>query len=158
MNNKTRKLKMKYKRTSRNRVRDFMDRAEDILRTGAKCAILGYTVFFLASHNGFLDSNRTKQTRQLHNENNPKKVVASVKEEWKDNSTIALVSSMMGGGGYNPRVIRRVTFEDETQTTLDYRVMAHQPFRRWISGKEFNPQVGERYEVTNHNQLVRKVE
>jgi hypothetical protein len=149
---------MEYKITLKEKIGDFMDGAGDILKTGAKYAIGGYILFSLASHNGCLDSSRVKQARQLHNENNSTKVVANVEEEWRDNSTLELVSSAMGGAGYNPRVIRRVTFEDGTETTLDYRVLAHQPFRRWIAGEEFNPQVGDKYEVTKQNQLVRELE
>jgi hypothetical protein len=142
---------MEYKRNLR-------DRAGNILGTGVKYIIGGCILFSLASHNGLLDSNRTKQTEQLYDKNNPTKVVSGVEEEWRDNSPFSLASSIAGGAGYNPRVIRKVTFEDSSQTTLDYRVLAHQPFRRWIRGDEFNPQVGEMYEVTKHNQFVRKVE
>ena len=149
---------MENKRTLGDRVRDLGGRAVDTLKTGAKYAIGGYILFSLASHNGCLDSDRARLARRLHDDNNPVKIVKSVEEEWKDNSTLALVSSAMGGAGYNPRVIRKVTFEDGTQTTLDYRTMAHQPFRRWIGGEEFNPQVGETYEVTKNNQLIKKVE
>jgi hypothetical protein len=149
---------MEYKRTLKERIRDFGERAGDILKTGVKCAIGAYVILMLASHNGCLDSNRTKQARHLHEVNNLTKVVSSVEEKWKDNSTLAMVSCAFGGGGYNPRVIRGVTFEDGTQTILNYRVLAHQPLRKWISGEEFNPQVGEKYEVTKYNQLVRKIE
>jgi hypothetical protein len=151
-------IKMEYKRTFKDKIGDYVSGAGDLLKTGVKVAIGGYIFFSLASHNGCLDSNRTKSARQLHDENNPTKVVANIEEEWKDNSTLAFVSSAMGGAGYNPRVIRRVTFEDGTQTTLDYRVLAHQPFRKWIAGEEFNPKVGDKYEVTKQNQLVRELE
>ena len=70
---------------------------------------------------------------------------------------LELAMSVFGGSGYNPRVVRIVEFEDGSTSYLNYRTMAHQPFMRWLKGKEFNPRVGERYEVKD-NKLVRKVE
>ncbi|MFA5797907.1 MAG: hypothetical protein WC916_07805 [Candidatus Woesearchaeota archaeon] len=150
-------IKMVYKRTLNDVIDGLGDGAVYVLKKGVKYGIGICIGFYLLSHNGFLDSDRTKQAEQLHNANNPTKVVASVNEKWSDNSMFALASSMIGGGGYNPRVIREVIFEDGSQTTLDYRVLAHQPFVRWMAGEEFNPKVGERYEVTKNNQLVRPI-
>lgn len=48
--------------------------------------------------------------------------------------------------GYNPKVIREVTFEDGTETNLEYRTLAWQPFRKWMREQEFNPQPGEKYD------------
>jgi len=140
-----------YKRTLKNRLNNFADDALDVLKDGAKYALGAYILFNLTSHNGCLDSRRTKQAEGLYDANNPVKIVANVDEEWRDNSPFVLF------GAYNPRVIRRVTFEDGTQATLDYRVLAYQPFRRLVSGEEFNPQVGERYQVTGSNEFIRRM-
>ena len=142
---------MKNKRTLGDKMRDLGGRAVDTMKTGAKVAVGGLILYTLASHNGCNDSYRTNEARRLQGEST--KTVATIEETWKDN----IVSSPTLDG-YNPRVIRKVTFEDGTQTTLDYRTLAHQPFRRWIAGEEFNPQVGEAYKVTKNNQLVKKIE
>lgn len=124
---------------------------------GAKIAFATYLIIQLGSHNGCFDSPRTKEARRYHNPQNPVKVVRRVGERWKDNSTLALVSSAVGGSGYNPRVIRDIEFDDGSKTRLDYRVLAWQPFVRWVNGKEFDPKPGEKYEVDKHNGLVRKM-
>ncbi len=114
----------------------------------AKVAIGGLVLYSLLSHNGLLDSPRTKMASRLHNMDNSTKTVSYVDEKWSDNIPMM--------HGYNPRVIRNVNFDDGSQTTLSYRTMAWQPFMRWLGGEEFDPQVGERYEVS-HGQLVKKV-
>ncbi len=111
--------------------------------------------------NGLGDSMRTKSANDYHNKSNPVKVVAKVEEEWNDNT---IYSPDMTG--FNPVVDRTITFEDGTKTSLHYRTLAWQPFKEWVSGEEFKPQVGERYEVTSggilrtgrpENELVRRV-
>ena len=144
---------MKTKTNLSERISDFL------WRFGTRYVLPAYMLVFLASHNGCMDSYRTKSAaRNLQKPSNPIKTVAVVREEWRDNSEWAAFSAAMGGGGYNPRVIRRVIFKDGSITTLDYRVMAHQPFRRWISGEEFDPKPGEQYEVTRYNTIVAKKE
>ena len=59
--------------------------------------------------------------------------------------------------GYNPQVTRVVTFEDGSQTTLQYRALAWQPFMRWKNGDIFNPKPEEQYQVTSENSIVRKI-
>ncbi len=128
---------------------------------------LGFALFLVYScartidGNGLGDSLRTKSANDYHNDNNPVKTVAKVEEKWYDNEVYSIDLT-----GFNPLVIRQITFDDETTTSLRYRTLAHQPFRRWIVGEEFNPQVGERYEVTSsgilrqgrpENELVRRV-
>lgn len=146
-----------------DKLKEFGWKVGDCLKTGAKATITlvvgGFVLYTLASSNGCLDSLRTKETRQYSNQKNPIKIVKGIEEEWKDNSAFALASSAIGGCGYNPRVIRKITFEDGTQTILDYRVLAWQPFMRWKNGEEFNPKVGEKYEVEKeYNTLLRKLE
>ena len=138
-------------------LRNIFDRAWDLSVVGLKYAALMAVGFFFLSHNGCLDSRRTKQTRWLHSSDNLVKSVANVDESWRDNSEIAMLTCVFGGGGYNPQVIRTITFEDGTETTVKYRTLAHQPFRRWGGGDEFDPELGEEYEVTPQNELVRKI-
>jgi len=126
------------------------ERVGDILKTGAKVIGGVYILFNLASHNGILDSARTKEVRQLRGEQI--KTVATVDEEWKDTQIYSLTMD-----GYNPQVIREVTFEDGSQTTLKYRTLAWQPFMKWKNGEQFEPKQGEQYEVTSANTIVRKV-
>ena len=130
------------------------ERVGDILKTGAKVVaggvVGGYILFSLASHNGMLDSARTKEARQLRGEQ--VKTVATVDEEWKDTQVYSPTMD-----GYNPQVIREVTFEDGSQTTLKYRTLAWQPFMKWKNGEQFEPKQGEQYEVTSANIIVRKV-
>jgi len=124
-----------------------------LLRTGIKSVIAALVVYSLASHNGHLDSMRTKETSHLQGlVGNKIKTVASVEEYWKDNVTYSLMMD-----GYNPLVRRNVLFEDGSQTTLRYRTLAWQPLMKWINGNEFNHRQGEQYEVTSSNDIVRKV-
>jgi hypothetical protein len=145
---------MTYKLTLREKIADLREKACDFFKAGVKLAFTGYITFSLLSHNGCLDSQRTEQAKSLHNTNNQTKVVTRIGEEWKDNSKYLLA---MGGNGYNPRVIRTIIFEDGTQSIVDYRTLAHQPITRWLKGEEFNPQAGEKYEVTKYNELVKRV-
>ncbi len=121
--------------------------------------VIGATTLCLAiygcsSHNGMFDSMRTKEAAWLQgNPTNTVRTVAAVEEEWKDNVTYSLMMD-----GYNPKVRREVTFEDGSQTTLNYRTLAWQPIMRWKNGDMFNPQPGEQYEVTSRNQIVRKIQ
>ena len=120
---------------------------------------MGYAIFSLGSYNGCFDSDRTIEAAKHHDVGNPVKTIASVEEEWSDNSALAFASSMMGGGGYNPHVTRRIVFEDGSQGTISYRTLACQPIRKWLRGDEFDPKPGEKYEVFPSGQLlVRKVE
>ncbi|MBW3014501.1 hypothetical protein KY335_04665 [Candidatus Woesearchaeota archaeon] len=123
-----------------------------ILQVGGTIFFALYIPYTLASHNGLLDSDRTKEAEEMHDESNPIKTVKTVEEKWRDHILTPY------GDGFNPRVIRTVTFADGTETKLDYRVMAWQPFMKWKNGYEFNPQAGEKYEVTSGNELVKKVE
>ena len=134
-----------------DKLREFRWKVGDYLKTGAKVAVGGLILYSIASHNGLLDSYRTKEARELRGE--ATKTVATVEESWKDNVVYSPTLD-----GYNPKVIREVTFEDGTETSLEYRTLAWQPFRRWLRGEEFNPQPGEKYEVTFRNTIVRKVE
>ena len=43
----------------------FVERAGDVLKTGAKVVIGGLMLYSFASHNGMLDSNRTKEAERL---------------------------------------------------------------------------------------------
>jgi hypothetical protein len=141
------------------RISNLWDNTKSFLwKVGTRYVLPAYILVSLASHNGCMDSRRTKNARYLQKPSNPTKTVAIVTEEWRDNSEWAAFSAAMGGGGYNPRVIRTVIFDDGSTTTLDYRVMAHQPFRRWISGEEFDPKPGEKYEVTRYNTIAAKRE
>ena len=136
-----------------DRLREFRWKVGDYLKTGAKVAVGGLILYSLASHNGMLDSNRTREAREYNNASNPIKTVATVKERWEDNVVYSPTLD-----GYNPKVIREVTFEDGSETRLAYRTLAWQPFRKWLRGEEFNPQPSEKYEVTSRNMIVRKVE
>ncbi len=125
---------------------------KEYLKTGAKCVFGALIAINLASHNGFYDSMRTKEALRYQDPTNPVKVVSKVKEKWKDDKIYSLALE-----GYNPRVIRTVTFNDGSQIKLDYRVLAWKPFMKWKNGEEFDPKPGERYELTKQNGLVRKV-
>ena len=121
---------------------------------------LGYAFVTCADQNGINDSLRTKVARKYHNPENPIKVVRNVGETWSDNKLY-----VPDGTGFNPLVKRRVIFEDGSETNLRYRTLAWSPFKRWLAGEEFNPQPGEKYEVTTNdnweyrsNSLVQKVE
>ena len=146
--------------------RNLWDSTKRVLWKGTGVAVGGWILCGLLSHNGCVDSARTKNAMRNHRKNNPVKVVKDVKETWRDNSTMALIYSVFGGGGYNPQVIRMITFEDGSKTHLNYRTMAHQPFMRWLHGEEFNPQPGEIYEINEYtnvlgqriNSLVQKIE
>ena len=139
--------------------KEFKRKLKKGLKTGLKGIVAGLIIGITADHNGCMDSYRTEQARYfLSNPENPIKTIASVEEKWKNNSPLEFFSSATGGVGYNPLIIRTVTFEDQSQTKLRYRTLAWQPFRKWISGEDFNPQIGERYEVDSHNRIVRKVE
>lgn len=131
------------------------DLKENIRRFAIKASLFtaaGFCCTSLIDHNGGMDSPRTSQAIRLSSPNNPIKTVASVYEEWEDSTLFAL-----DGTGYNPLVIRHITFEDGTETGVRYRTLAWQPFRRWIRGDEFSPQKGEQYEVTLNNNFVRKI-
>jgi len=136
-----------------DRLREFRWKVGDYLKTGAKVAVGGLIFYSLASHNGMLDSNRTREARGYSNASNPIKTVATVKERLEDNVVYSPTLD-----GYNPKVIREVTFEDGSETRLEYRTLAWQPFRKWLGGEEFNPHPSEKYEVTSRNMIVRKVE
>ncbi|MBW3014881.1 hypothetical protein KY330_00505 [Candidatus Woesearchaeota archaeon] len=120
---------------------------KDLALAGIGC----YFFFSLFSHNGCFDSLRTKDAMQYRSKDNLVKVVESVEEEWKDNEQYMVLD------GYNPKVIRKVKFKDGSDTWLSYRTMAHQPYMKWLHGDEFDPKVGERYEVRGRV-IVRKVE
>ena len=137
------------------------------VRDLAPLVLTGYVIFNLGSANGCFDSERAIEAAKRHDAENPIKTVASVEEKWYDNSALGYFSAMMGGAGYNPRVIRTVTFDDGSEASLDYRTAAWQPMRRSLAGKEFKPQPGEQYEVVPGDDevwlqtpqlLVRKVE
>lgn len=134
-----------------DRLREPSWEVGDYLKTGAKVVVGVLILYSLASHNGMLDSHRTKEARRL--EPQATKNVATVEETRKDNVVYSLTLD-----GYNPKVIREVMFEDGTETRLEYKTLAWQPFNRWANGEEFNPQPGEKYEVTSQNMIVRKVE
>lgn len=123
---------------------------EKVLGTIATALIGAYSIFSLASHNGVLDSMRTKEANKYIHNTDITKVVHSVEEEWEDYFPWML-------DGYNPKVTRTVTFEDGTETTLTYRTLAHQPYRKLISGEEFKPQKGEKYLVAKDNTLISKL-
>jgi len=139
------------------KIKDIGNRTIDFVYGTTKKAIpilLGsYIYFSLLSHNGCMDSDREERAARKHHINNPIRTVESVEETWKDNNPYCFIS----GAGYNPRVIRNITFEDGSTTRLDYRTAAHQPYRRWLRGNEFNPKPNERFEVDPNNRLVRKV-
>jgi len=125
-------------------------RIGDGLRFGATVAVGGLIFYSLATHNGFLDSNRTKETEIL--KATKVKTVKNVEEKWTDNTVYSPTLD-----GYNPKVIRKVTFEDDSNTTLSYRTLAWQPFMKWKNGEEFNPQPGEKYAVSSDNSIVRRL-
>jgi len=126
---------------------------KSITGVAAKLLVGSLILGSLASHNGCLDSYRTNQTKRFEDPANPVKRVTDVVETWKDNNV-----GYSGLERYNPLVIRAVTFHDGTKTTLNYRTVAHQSIRRWMSGDEFNPQVGSLYEVTPANMFVRELD
>lgn len=115
-------------------------------------AIGGYVLFNFMSANGCLDSNRTREALRFYEnrQGNIVKTISNVEEgfDFGYNSSTWI----------NPRITREVEFDDGTETTLLYRIRAWQPFVKWINGEEFSPKVGEKYEVTSDNQLVRKLE
>ena len=126
--------------------KDLNETIEDtclLVRSVVKFSILGYLAFQLGSTNGVFDSLRTKDGEDLADPSDPIKTVSSVVETWKDT-----VPYSPDGTGFNPRVIREISFEDGTHITLDYRVLVWQPLRKWIHGEEFNPQVGQKYEIS----------
>lgn len=124
-----------------------------IPKTVGTMIIGGLILYNLASHNGKLDSLRSKEARKYHNSTNPIKIIENVEETWKDDWSL---SPMLDG--YNPRVIRKITFQDGSKTKLDYRTHAWQPFMKWRNGDEFNPKPNEKYEVTPWNQIVGREE
>lgn len=132
------------------RLREFQWKVRGFLQSGAKTVAGGFMLYTIASHNGCLDSYRIKEARGLQGE--ATKTVATVDETWKDDGVYTPTLD-----GYNPKVIREVRFDDGTETTLGYRTLAWQPFRKWLRGEEFDPQPGEKYEVTSNNMIVRKV-
>lgn len=134
-----------------DRLIDFKWKIGDYLRTGAKVAVECLILYTLFSQNGMLDSNRTKEAGRLHGE--ATKTVATVEETWKDD---VIYSPMLDG--YNPKVIREVTFEDGSKTKLEYRTLAWQPFMKLKNGEEFYIKAGKKYEVTSSNMIVREVE
>ena len=125
--------------------------AGEVLKGAVSIAIVVFTLYDIASHNGKFDSMRTKEAIEHHNPNNTIKTVANVEEKWKDDIMYSLTLD-----GYNPQVSRKVTFKDGSQTKLTYRTLAWQPFMSWKNGNEFDPKQGERYEVTPHNSIVAK--
>ncbi len=132
-------------------IRDFGYRTADKVGYGVKRVLpgmfAGYVIFSLGSHNGCIDSDRTKEAARHHKPENPVKTVVSVEEHWRDNSDFDFFASMMGGGGYNPHVTRRVVFDDGSQAILNYRTEAWKSMKRWLNGEEFDPKPGEKYEV-----------
>lgn len=145
---------MKTKETLSSKVRRMGLTVADAFRPSrlVMYAIGGYVLFNFMSANGCLDSNRTREALRFYEnrQGNVVKTVSNVEEEfdWGYNSSTWI----------NPRVTREVEFDDGTKTTLSYRTRAWQPFRRWINGEEFSPNVGEKYEVADNHQLVRKLE
>ena len=145
---------MKHKETLSSKVRRAGLTIADAFRPMqlAKYIIGGSILFNLMSANGCFDSNRTKEALRFYEnrQRNVTKTVSDVEEEFDPcyNSSTWI----------NPRVTREVEFDDGTEITLSYRTHTWQPIRRWINGEEFSPKVGEKYEVTDHNQLVRKLE
>jgi len=144
----------------KDKLRNIGNSAIGFIPKGLIVLGLGYAFVTCADHNGMNDSLRTKTARRYHNPENPIKTVRNVEENWKDNRLHSL-----DGTGFNPLVKRRVIFEDGSETNLRYRTLAWQPFRRWMIGEEFNPQQGEKYEVTRNdsseyriNSLIQKVE
>ena len=134
----------------------FSDKLEDagkILEAGIISLVGLVTLYSLADQTGLLDSMRTVEARRFANPLNTVKKIARVEEEWKDNRAYTPTFD-----GYNPKVIRTVTFEDGSQTILQYRMAAWQPFRRWLNGNEFNPLPEEHYEVASDNTIVKKIE
>ena len=145
---------MKYKETLSSKVRRAGLTIADAFRPMqlAKYAIGGYILFNLMSAHSCFDSNRIKEALRFceNRHGNVTKTVSNVEEEFDPgyNSSTWI----------NPKVTREVRFEDGTEITLSYRTHTWQPIRRWINGEEFSPKAGEKYEVTDHNQLVRKLE
>ncbi len=147
---------MEYREKITDKLRKAGSEVAEFLRPGTliKPLLGGYIIFALMDNNGCLDSDRTRETQWLHRLQGAQvKTVENVEERWRDD---IFCSPMFDG--YNPQVIREVIFDDGSQTTLSYRTLAWQPFMRWKNGEEFSPKVGERYEVTSRNQLVRKLE
>ena len=133
-------------------IEKLKEKSAIIIKKGALFGLGAYLLFHLTSNNGLLDSNRTKETGYLNKPSNQVKQVVHVDEEWRDNKIYSLDLT-----GYNPKVIRHVQFSDGTETTLNYRTLAWQPFRKWMSGEEFEPKKGEQYEVTQNNAIVKKI-
>ena len=139
-------LSSKVRRTSRTIVNAF--RPMQL----AKYAIGGYFLFNLMSANGCFDSNRTREALRFYEnrQGNVTRIVSNVEEE--------VDPGYNSSTWINPRVTREVEFDDGTKIILSYRTQTWQSIRKLINGEEFSPKVGERYEVTDHNQLVRKLE
>ncbi len=136
----------------------YLGRIADRTRLALKKLIViaagGYILGTTLYANGCMDSERTGSAeRILHDDSNLVKAVKSVSEEW---SGIDMLSPTLDG--YNPCVKRTVIFEDESRTTLVYHTLAWEPFKTWLNGRQFKPKVGEKYEVTGLNSLVRKIE
>ena len=148
------------KRSLKDKLQNIGHEIVGFIPKGIGILILGYACVNNVDHNGMNDSLRTKGARRYHNPENPIKTIRSVEETWEDNKLY-----LSDGTGYNPLAKRKIIFDDGSETTLRYRTLAWQPFRRWIAGEELNPQPGERYEVTSDdtleyksNSLVQKVE
>jgi len=131
----------------KEKIKDFVYTG---IKTTLKAGLVTYIVCTWISNNGCMDSKRTKQA--LYDSEKPTntvKIVRSVEED--------LEPHFHSGHYLNPEAIRKITFEDGSETNLHYRTNAWQPMRRWIDGDEFKPVPRERYEVTNDNTLVRKL-
>lgn len=132
-------------------VNNVLDSATNVIGEVVLFTLPLFAISNLGDHNGLLDSPRTKQAAKYAISGT--KTVKAVEERWKDN---VIYGPAMDG--YNPLVIRDVTFEDGSTARLRYRTLAWQPFRGWLCGEEFDPKSNERYEVDAKNQLLRKVE
>jgi len=116
-----------------------------------KYAVCGYILFNLLSDNGFLDSERSKESMRYENQQgNVMKTVVDVTETMNPcyNSSTWI----------NPKVTREVLFDDGTETELSYRTHTWFQLRNRLYGEEFVPRIGEQYEVTSNNNLVRKLD
>jgi hypothetical protein len=144
---------MGYREAFRNGMEYVRDEIAYTFRPGniAKYSIIGLLLYNFGSHNGCFDSERTEEAfRNFANrKDNVVKTVAAVREETDPGYNSAT--------WMNPMVTREVEFDDGTEATLRYRTHAWMPMRRWINGDEFSPEVGESYEVTKHNQFVRRM-
>lgn len=145
---------MKPKETLTSKVRRIGLTIADAFGPGklVKYAIGTYILFNVASGNGCFDANRTKEALRSYanHQGNVVKIVSNVEEK--------LDMGYNSSTWINPKVTREIDFDDRTETTLSYRTHVWQPLRKWVNGEEFSPKVGEKYEVTDHNQLVRRVE